>query len=249
MPVQHILEPVLDDDDGRAGLPLDLVDELDGLLAGRRVEVGQRLVEEQHVHVVDEDARERHALLLPAGELARRVMEMIPHADERGGLFDPLMQLRLAHAVVLRREGDILRHREPDELAVRVLQHRADRAGDLEDPQLAALAPGDRQTAAAFPLVGKGDQAVDAVRQRGLAAAGGPADQDLFALADLEVDIVQGRLALRVVLKGKMMKLYDRIVHTKLQGLKAGRCAGTCPIFPFAYFSSLRLPFLGLAAE
>ena len=178
---------------------------------------------------VDEDAGEGNALLLPARELARRVQEVVLHADERGGLRHALVQLRLADAVVLRREGDILRHRETDELAVRVLQHRPDRAGDPEDPQLAALAAGDGQAPAALPLVGKGDQPVDAVRQRRFAAAGRPADQDLFALADRKRDVAEGWLALRVVLKGKVMKLYDRIVHTALQRSKKAGADGACP--------------------
>ena len=43
-PPQHILQPVLDDDHRGAAALLDLVDELNGLLAGGRVEVGQRLL-------------------------------------------------------------------------------------------------------------------------------------------------------------------------------------------------------------
>ena len=43
---EHILEAVLDDEHRRVGLLLDCVDQFDGLLAGGRVEVCQRLVKE-----------------------------------------------------------------------------------------------------------------------------------------------------------------------------------------------------------
>ncbi len=58
------------DEDGRDPDPLDERPQLaPGALAQRRVQVGQRLVQEQHSRLPSERAREGHALLLPPREL------------------------------------------------------------------------------------------------------------------------------------------------------------------------------------
>ena len=139
--VEHVLKPVLDEDGRRAGLMVDVINELHGALARRGVKVRQRLVEEHRAHVVDDDARDGHALLLPAGELGGRVAHVAGDADElRCGLY-ALFHLVLRDPLVLQREGDVLKHRHADELRVRVLQNGAHRVGDLKDALLAALAP------------------------------------------------------------------------------------------------------------
>jgi hypothetical protein len=51
---------------------LQLADLVSHLYAQLGVEIGQRLVEQQHARPDDDRARERDALLLAAGELARR---------------------------------------------------------------------------------------------------------------------------------------------------------------------------------
>ena len=53
------------------------------LVGGLRVEVAGRLVGQQDRRVVDQRARDRHALLLAAGELARVVVLAVRQA-ERG---------------------------------------------------------------------------------------------------------------------------------------------------------------------
>ena len=69
---RHRLDLVVGDvDGGRADLllqPLDLAARLHAQLG---VEVGERLVHQEHLRVAHERAAERDALLLAAGELAR----------------------------------------------------------------------------------------------------------------------------------------------------------------------------------
>ena len=91
--------------------------------------------------------------------------------------------------------------------------------------QLLRLLPRDAQAAAALAAIGKGDQAVDAVGQRALAAAGGPRDQDLLAAAHRQIDVMECRLGLGVVLKAEMFKLDDDVVHKKKRA--AARAAPT----------------------
>ena len=54
--VEHILQPVLNDDDRAACAFLDLVDELHRLFSGGRVQIGQGLVKQQHIHPGDHNA-------------------------------------------------------------------------------------------------------------------------------------------------------------------------------------------------
>ena len=86
-------------------------------------------------------------------------------------------------------------------------------AGDIEDAQLLCLLAEELQAAADLPLIGKRDQPVDAVGHGGLAAAGGPRNQQLLPLADRQIDINQCGLGLGVILKTKVFKFQDRLVH------------------------------------
>ncbi len=68
----HRLGLVVRDVDGRVAVFVVQAAHLEAhLLAQVGVEVGERLVEQQRLGFDDQRARERHALLLPAGELAR----------------------------------------------------------------------------------------------------------------------------------------------------------------------------------
>ena len=57
---------------------------------------------------------------------------MVLDADQPGGAAGDLVHFVLRGAAVFQRKGDVLPHRQADELAVRVLQHRADVARQLK---------------------------------------------------------------------------------------------------------------------
>ena len=69
-PPEDVLQPMLDDEHGGVGLFLDLVDELHGLLAGGRVQVGQRLVEKYDLLPHRERGRRDEPLFLSARQPA-----------------------------------------------------------------------------------------------------------------------------------------------------------------------------------
>jgi len=158
--VQHVLQPVLDDDDRRAGFFANFVDELDGLLARRGVKVCQRLVKEQDRHIVHHHTGQTHALLLAAGELVRRVQQMLLHAGLLRRAENPLVKRGLFHAVVFQREGDILRNRQPDKLPVGVLQNGADHFGNVKEAERLRLPAHDLEASLLFAAVGKRNEAV-----------------------------------------------------------------------------------------
>ena len=67
---QRQVEVVVDDDD--RDLVAQLVEALEQLLDDRRREALEGLVEQEHAHVAGERARDRHHLLLAAGEVVGR---------------------------------------------------------------------------------------------------------------------------------------------------------------------------------
>ena len=60
---------------------VQLLEQLDDLVRGAAVERAGRLVGEEDVRVVDERARNRHALLLAAGKLGRLVLLAMREPD------------------------------------------------------------------------------------------------------------------------------------------------------------------------
>ena len=228
---EHVLEPVLDDDNRRVRRSLNLVDQLNRLPAGRRVEVGQRFVKQQHLHLIDHHARQAHALLLPAGKLVRRGLQVVCNVHQPGHTLHRFFHLVLRRARVFQREGDVLAHRQADELAVRVLQHRAHMRGQLKDACPRRVHAVDRQFALDLAGKGKRNQPVDAAAQRALAAAGGPGDQHALARQDVKIDPMERRPLLRTVLEREIPEGYDRRSHGFILSAQPLNCTGL-RVFP-----------------
>ena len=83
----------------------------DDLLGRRGVQVAGRLVAEDDRRVVDERPRDRDALLLSAGQLARGMAHPVAQADEVEQPPRLLDGASARHARVLRRERDVLQRR------------------------------------------------------------------------------------------------------------------------------------------
>ena len=103
------------------------------------VEGAERLVEQQHLGAVDQRPGQRHALLLPAGELRRLLARLAAELDQVEHLAGPAVStsLRLAPA---QPEGDVLEDVEVREQRV-ALEDGVDRppvglgVGDVLSPQ------------------------------------------------------------------------------------------------------------------
>src|SRR5262249_51910601 len=180
---------VVRDEDGRhAELALNFL-ELD-LHRGAQVPIerGEWLVEQQHLGTNDESARERHALLLTARELAGFAIFQARKLDERERVGDPAHYLRLGDPAHAQAVADIRRHVHVGEQRV-VLEHDADLAPirrDIRDP-LAV----DGDLAAV-----RHQKAGDEVEQRGLAAAGRPEQRYQLAATHQQRDVIErGNLA------------------------------------------------------
>ena len=126
--------------------------ELEHRLAGLAVEVARGLVGHQHDRACDERPRDRDALLLPAGELARAMSQPIaePHLLER--VHRPLAPLLRARALIQQRHRDVVLDRQ--------LRQQVERLKD--EPDLASAEAAER-----FVVEAVGPLAVEAVDAAG----------------------------------------------------------------------------------
>jgi hypothetical protein len=129
-----------------------------------RVEVGERLVHEQHLRPDRERPGHRHPLPLPARELARELRELALDVHERRRALHLAPDRGLVHPLLhAQAEGDVLEHRHVREDGV-VLEHHRDVARAGRQAVHPPFADPD-------PAVGLGLQAGDDAQEGGLAAA------------------------------------------------------------------------------
>ena len=155
------------------------------LLAELQVERSERLVQEEHLRLVHDRSRERHALALTARELRRlsRAIAGEPHHLDRGvGTAAPLLLPRpLDHEPVL----DVLCHRHVWEEGV-VLEDRVHRP--VVGRQARDVVPGQLDRA----LVGE-LEARDHPQRRRLARSGRAEHREELPARDVEIDRVDRR--------------------------------------------------------
>ena len=166
-----------------------LLDALDGVAhfhAQLRVQVGQRLVHQQHPRLDDDGAGERHALLLSAGEVCRHaVLEMID-LDDLEDAVDLALYFILRQLAVAQAEGHVIEYIHVREYRV-VLKHHADVpfvGGDIVDDAVVDL------ERAAFDGVESDDHA----EKRRFAAAGRAQQREKFARLDFQRQAVDDRV-------------------------------------------------------
>ena len=194
--------------------------------AGGRVEVGARLVADDDVGAHGEDPGECGAALLADREVVRGAVGEVGQADfgegggDAGGEFGP------AQAEVGGAEAHVVGDGGHEQLVVRALEDDADAAADLGEGLPRHLDARDRHVAG-----GGGEEPGEVEHERGLPGAVGSEDGDAFAGAHLEVDAVEGAVAVRVdVLEGPDAQGRSRIgghARTAVQVATAAASAGT----------------------
>jgi hypothetical protein len=181
-----------DEQHGDAVLAVEALEDLHDLDAGAAVEVAGGLVGQDELRVVDQRARDRHPLLLAAGELVRRVVRALPEAhglEERHRLRVPLRRA-VAAAVVQERQLHVLERGRAGEQA-EVLEDEA----DLLVAQLGSAVAVEAGHVLAGQEVLAGGGAVEEpedVHERRLAGARRADHREERALGDLEVEAAQG---------------------------------------------------------
>ena len=128
--VDHRL--VVGGDDHRRPGAVDAVEQLHDPDRGLGVEVAGRLVGQQQRRVVDERARDRHALLLAAGELVGEVVELGREPGQAQDVRHLLADLAALAARDLERVGDVVVDRAARQ-QLEVLEDHADVAAVVGD--------------------------------------------------------------------------------------------------------------------
>ncbi|MNV57497.1 hypothetical protein D3C71_1498300 [compost metagenome] len=146
------------------------------------VEVGERLVEQEHRRIAHDRPAHRHALALAAGELARATFQQPIQLQNARGLFHFLFDMALAHPADFQAPGHVLFHAHVRIQGV-VLEHHRDPAifrfhfghALAVNPDITAghaLKPGHHTQQRRFPAAGRADHhdkfAVRHVERQGL---------------------------------------------------------------------------------
>ena len=204
---QRLFLVVRDVDERDAHLPLHPLQLELHLLAELEVQRAERLVEQQHLRLVDDGPGQRDPLALAAGQLGRLAAAepgQPDHLQRPDGLLPPL---RLGHPAHPQPVLDVLRHRHVREQRV-VLEDGVDvpgvrrhlrnvAAAELDPPGVRPLEPGDQP------------------EQRGLARSGGPEQGEELARPDHQVHVGErGHVAVPLPQAGDM----DRRTRTTCRG-------------------------------
>ena len=98
--------------DRLAELRVQLLEQGEDVVGARAIEVARRLVGDDDRRVVDDGARDRDALLLPAGELPRVVLHPVLEADDAERGLRALLALGRRELREQERQLDVLERRE-----------------------------------------------------------------------------------------------------------------------------------------
>ena len=177
-----------DENGGHVGLPLDTADLLPCLEAQPCVQIGQRLIQQQHPGTLHQRAGDGHALLLAAGQLTGLAVHQPFQLHQLCRLQRPLRHLHLCQLIrapqVFQREHDVLPYRQVGVQRV-VLEHQPHAAILRRQMGHIVLAEEDLS-------LRRLQQAADQVQRRAFAAAGGAQQTDELPIGDLKGEVMDG---------------------------------------------------------
>ena len=178
------------------------------------VQHGGGLVQDDAPGLHGDDPGDGDALLLSAGEEVGGVLPELVHAHRLQGVVHPAADLLRGHPQILRGEGHVLLHHVGYDLVVRVLEHHAHGAADVQQLLLVGgvhtvhihLAPGGEQ------------DGVEVLGQGGLAAAVVAQNGHKGALFNIQLDAVQhdgGHPLGGDIGEAHVLRFDDCVVHNK----------------------------------
>ena len=171
-------------DEGGLQLLVQLGDLGTHLHAQLGVQVGQRLVHQEHLGFTHDGAAQGDTLALTAGQRGRLAVQQRFNAQDGGSFLDATVDVSLGHFAQLQAEGHVVVNRHMRIQGV-ALEHHRDIAilrGNMVDQLVVDVQ---------FTL---GDilQTGDHAQGGGLAAAGRPDQDDKLFILDLQVEIAHG---------------------------------------------------------
>ena len=169
----------------RAVRPVALPDKRAHRQLAHGVQADGRLVEEQHLRIVQQRRRDLAAHPLAEAQLARRRAQQLAQVEQLGQLLDVLAVARLVHAIDVAQQRERIRHRHvPPELRA-LAEHHAD-LGDVPLallPRHAAVHPADAGV--------RHEDAAQDLDGRGLARSVGADVADDLAVGNVKGNVVQ----------------------------------------------------------
>ncbi len=149
-----------------------------------RIEVGERLIEQEHGRVAHDGPADGHALALAAGEGFGLAIEQVVNIEDAGGIADAAFDFGLGKLAQFQAERHVFVDRHVRVQGVVLKDHRyvAVLGGDMVDD---ALADGD---GAAADLLETRNHAQGGA----LSAAGGTDEDNELSITDVEADAIDG---------------------------------------------------------
>src|SRR3989338_3205559 len=179
-----------DQHDGDA-FAVQLLEQRHDFLAGLAVEVAGGFIRKNQARAVDQGARNRHALLLPPGNLVGHGVRLVFQADLAEHLMGAPLALLAFHAAVDQRQAHVFQPRQarpqiegPETAADGAIAQQ----GQLVLAQFCDVAAIERVVAGAWLI----EEAED-IHESRFARAGLAHDRDEFTGSDVEADILQRR--------------------------------------------------------
>ena len=129
MPMQNVLQTVLNDNHRTACFLLNFVNQFNCLFPGSWIQICKGFIKEQNIYLTDHHTGKADTLFLSPGDLMRRMVKNALNVHKFRGFLHDLMHFIPCYTVVFKGESNIFRHGEPDKLAVRVLQNSPYRFG------------------------------------------------------------------------------------------------------------------------
>ena len=201
--MEDFVDLVFDHQHGQAAARPNPVDGGEHVRGTGRVQVRGGLVEDQHGGFQREHGCKRHALLLAPGKFQHAPPPEARQTHKFQRLVNAAMDVLRLDEVILKRESDLLLHREGDDLILGILEQHVDaskalRRGQFAPVDQASLRIGDEHASLVPASHVVGIDADKVQRQRALARTAATEDEDERTRLDGEGDLVQGRRAFRV---------------------------------------------------
>ncbi len=184
---QRLFLVVGDQQGGGTKLLLQCTDLVAQMAPHAGIQRGQRLVQQQRTRIDGQRARQRHALLLPAGELLHTALREIGQAHHLQELCRPGMALCGWHLAQRQPVGHVVPHRQVRKQRI-ALEHHANTALVHRRARHVLASQCDAALVA-------GLQPRNQLEQGGLARAAGADHRHQLALANVEGHLVQPLLA------------------------------------------------------
>jgi hypothetical protein len=158
------------------------------------VQVRGRLVKDEHLGLGSHHGPDGDLLLFAARKGRQGAADKMLSTDDAQRPIQPLADLGAGQAAVFQAKGHFVAYGEGAELGFGVLLHQADHFGDIVDGAVAYSHPGDGDAARCVSVELAEKVTANGQRQRALAAARRPSDDQELPRLDLQAQVAQGVL-------------------------------------------------------